>query len=68
MWLHCGEIPLHRDRETGRVLPASNPEDVEATYLELRDKGVEFSEEITTTSWGMYAILRDPDGNEFELS
>jgi len=49
-------------------LPASNPEDVERTYFELKKNGVEFSEGLTTTDWGKYAILRDPDGNEFEIS
>jgi len=49
-------------------LPASNPEDVERTYFELKKNGVEFSEGLTTTDWGKYAILRDPDRNEFEIS
>jgi uncharacterized glyoxalase superfamily protein PhnB len=49
-------------------LPASNPENVERTYFELKRKGVEFSEELTATDWGKYAILKDPDGNEFEIS
>jgi hypothetical protein len=26
------------------------------------------SEPLTTVEWGKYAISRDPDGNEFELS
>lgn len=68
IWLQCGEITTHKDEKTGHVLLASNPEDVERTYLELRKNGVEFSEQLTTTNWGKYAILRDPDGNEFEIS
>ncbi len=68
IWLHCGKITVRKDEKTGQVLPASNPEEVERTYHELKKKGVEFSEELTTTSWGKYAIMRDLDGNEFEIS
>ncbi len=68
VWLRCGEITIRKDERTGQVLPASNPENVERTYFELKKNGVEFSEELTTTDWGKYAILRDPDGNEFEIS
>ena len=68
VWLQCGEIIIRKDEKTGVVIPASKPEDVEKTYLELKKKGVEFSEELTTTDWGKLAILKDPDGNEFEIS
>ena len=68
VWLQCGEITMHRDEKTGIITPASKPEDVERTYHELKKKGVEFSQELTTANWGKYAILRDLDGNEFERS
>lgn len=68
VWLQCGEITIRKDEGTGQVLPASNPEDVERTYLDLKRNGVEFSEELTTTDWGRYALFRDPDGNELEIS
>jgi len=68
IWLHCGEAVMQRDNATGALIPASEPHEVETTYRELKAKGVEFSEELTSTSWGMYAILSDPDGNEFEIS
>jgi catechol 2,3-dioxygenase-like lactoylglutathione lyase family enzyme len=67
VWLNCGEIALHR-KDTGSVFPASDPANVEKTYRELKEKGVEFSMDLTTTSWGKMAILKDPDGNEFEIS
>jgi catechol 2,3-dioxygenase-like lactoylglutathione lyase family enzyme len=67
VWLRCGGVTLRREN-SGQVLPASNSENVERTYLELKRNGVEFSEELTTTDWGKYAILKDPDGNEFEIS
>ncbi len=68
IWLQCGESTTRKDERTGRLVPASNPDNVEKTYFELKKNGVEFAEELTTTSWGRYAILRDPDGNEFEIS
>jgi len=70
VWLHCGQITIPKN-EKYQDLPAwcySNPANVESTYFELKKKGVEFSEELTTTRWGKYAILKDPDGNEFEIS
>jgi catechol 2,3-dioxygenase-like lactoylglutathione lyase family enzyme len=68
IWLQCGEMVIRTDKKTGIVTPASRPEDVERTYHELKKKGVEFAEELTTTSWGKYAVLKDPDGNLFEIS
>jgi catechol 2,3-dioxygenase-like lactoylglutathione lyase family enzyme len=68
IWLHCGETTIRKDERTGQVLPASRPEEVERAYLELKRKGVEFKEELTTTDWGKYAMLKDLDGNEFEIS
>jgi len=68
IWLQSGQVIFRRVEKTGQVLPVSDPEEVEKTYHELKRKGVEFSEELTTTKWGKYAILRDPDGNEFEIS
>ena len=59
---------MRKDERTGLVTPASRPEDVERTYLEMKKKGVEFSEELTATDWGKFAIFRDLDGNEFEIS
>ena len=68
VWFQCGEITIRKDEKTGQVLPESKPEDVESTYLELKKRGVESTEELTTTNWGKYAIFRDLDGNEFEIS
>ena len=68
IWLQCGRTVIRKDERTGLTIPASRPEDVARTYRELKKKGVKFSEEITTTSWGKYAVLKDPDGNLFEIS
>ena len=43
-------------------------EDVEKTFRELRDRGVEFTQEPKTESWGTAAGFKDPDGNTFVLS
>ena len=42
-------------------------DDVQATYRQLRDKGVEFSRPPKKEAWGEYAMFKDPDGNEFIL-
>jgi catechol 2,3-dioxygenase-like lactoylglutathione lyase family enzyme len=68
IWLQCGEIVMRKDERTGRLLPASSPDNVEKTYLELKEGGVEFAEKLITTEWGKCAILKDPDGNELEIS
>jgi len=68
VWLSCGDIIMNKHKRTGQLLAASSPEDVEKTYLELKKKGVDFAEELTTASWGKYAIMKDLDGNEFEIS
>ena len=49
-------------------MPASDPQEVEKTYLGLMEKGVEFAEKLTSADWGKYAIFKDLDGNEFEIS
>lgn len=43
-------------------------ENVEKTYQELSQKGVEFAEEPKKQAWGTFAVLKDPDGNQFVLS
>ena len=58
---------MNRDEKSGQLLPASNPDEVEKTFLELKRNGVEFSEELTTADSGKCAIMRDPKGNEFEI-
>ena len=42
--------------------------DVEATYRQLRQRGVEFTSEPQQQPWGTFATFRDPDGNLFVLS
>ena len=43
-------------------------DDVERTYEELTERGVEFMQKPKKESWGTSAIFKDPDGNSFVLS
>lgn len=43
-------------------------DNVEATYRQLSERGVEFVEPPTAQPWGTFAKFRDPDGNIFVLS
>jgi predicted enzyme related to lactoylglutathione lyase len=42
-------------------------DDIEYSYRQLTDRGVEFEEEPQKQPWGTYAIFKDPDGNRFVL-
>ncbi len=43
-------------------------DDVEKTYGELMQRGVEFTQPPKKESWGTSAIFKDVDGNSFVLS
>jgi predicted enzyme related to lactoylglutathione lyase len=43
-------------------------DDVERTYRELKERGVEFTEPPKTQGWGTYALFKDQDGTTFCLS
>ncbi len=59
---------MRTDPKSGLLLPASDPAEVERAYPDLKDRGVEFSQDLATISWSKVPILKDPDGNEFEVS
>jgi len=42
-------------------------DDIEKTYRELSERGVEFAQPPKKESWGTSAIFKDPDGNSFVL-
>jgi catechol 2,3-dioxygenase-like lactoylglutathione lyase family enzyme len=42
-------------------------EDIQATYAELRDRGVEFEQEPTAQAGGTMAVFVDQDHNSFVL-
>ncbi len=39
--------------------------DAHATCAEMREQGVEISQEVTVNPWGTRFQFKDPDGNEF---
>ena len=43
-------------------------DDVEATFRQLSQRGVEFTKEPEKQPWGTFAMFKDPDGNQFVLS
>ena len=43
-------------------------DDVQATYEQLKAKGVEFVKPPKKEDWGTSAIFKDPDGNMFVIS
>jgi predicted enzyme related to lactoylglutathione lyase len=43
-------------------------DDVEATFRQLSQRGVEFVKEPQQQPWGTFAMFKDPDGNQFVLS
>jgi predicted enzyme related to lactoylglutathione lyase len=43
-------------------------DDVEATYRQLQQRGVEFVESPTSQPWGTFAKFKDSEGNVFVLS
>ncbi len=43
-------------------------EEIEKTYKELKDRGVEFEGPPKKEPWGNFAIFKDSEGNRFVLS
>lgn len=43
-------------------------DDVQATYRQLKARGVVFDSEPQKQPWGEFAKFKDPDGNQFVLS
>jgi predicted enzyme related to lactoylglutathione lyase len=58
----------HEDRIGTFFNGAFSCDDVEGTYRQLRQRGVEFTGEPQKQPWGTFATFRDPDGNQFVLS
>ena len=56
------------DRIGGFFAGALACDDVQVTYRQLVGRGVEFLSEPQKQPWGEFAIMKDPDGNQFVLS
>jgi predicted enzyme related to lactoylglutathione lyase len=57
--------PGHEDRIGSFQNLSFGVDDVDKTYRELSERGVEFTQPPTKEPWGSYAIFKDPDGNTF---
>lgn len=55
----------HEDRIGGFFNGSLACDDVDATYRQLKQRGVEFLSEPKKEPWGTYVIMKDPDGNQF---
>jgi predicted enzyme related to lactoylglutathione lyase len=60
--------PGHEDRVGTFFNGAFACDNVEATYRQLSQRGVEFVQGPTEQPWGTFAKFKDPDGNLFVLS
>lgn len=57
----------HEDRVGSFFNGSFACDDVEATYRQLSERGVEFRGPPQKQPWGTYAIFLDPEGNQFVL-
>ena len=57
----------HEDRVGSFFNGSFECDDVEHSYRQLEQRGVEFTEEPTKQEWGTFVIFKDPDGNTFVL-
>ena len=58
----------HEDRVGGFAPMTFACDDVQQTYDELRERGVEFMTPPRKEKWGMMAILKDSEGNQILIS
>lgn len=42
--------------------------DIEATFLDFKNKGISFEKELSEECWGKHFIFKDVDGNSFCVS
>ena len=55
----------HRKMIGGFMMFTFFSDDVEGTVKALKEKGVEFVQDVQKADWGTSAIFKDPDGNKF---
>ncbi|HEY3639178.1 MAG TPA: VOC family protein [Rhizomicrobium sp.] len=60
--------PGEEDKVPIRFNGSLDCDDVEATYRQLSERGVEFESPPTKQPWGRFAIMIDSEGNRFVLS
>ena len=62
------ELPAGVGAAPGAVVLGLRVEDVEATYADLKGKGVEMLTEIRDVGVGRSFQAKDPDGNVFDIT
>lgn len=61
--------PARRQKRIGMVMPVSlRCDNVQKTADELKAKGVEFAQDVKREPWGTFAIIKDPDGNQYVIA
>lgn len=60
--------PGEEDSVGGRFHGALACDDVEATWRQLTERGVEFETPPMRQPWGVFAVMLDSEGNRFVLS
>ena len=72
---HCGPGHVvrpgggeHKDRIGTFSGISFHCQDIDKTYAELVERGVEFGGPPKKEPWGSFVMLKDPDGNQFVLS
>src|SRR3954452_25222968 len=61
--------PEGEEKRIGSFMPMSYAcDDIDATYKQLRERGVEFEGDPQKQPWGTYAMFKDSEGNRFVLS
>lgn len=58
----------HEDRVGSFFNGSFQCDDVDYTYRQLSERGVQFEGQPERQPWGTFAKFRDPDGNTFVLS
>jgi predicted enzyme related to lactoylglutathione lyase len=58
----------HENRVGSFVNGSFACDDVAKTYEELKARGVEFVQPPTVQPWGIYAVIKDAEGNQLVLS
>jgi predicted enzyme related to lactoylglutathione lyase len=57
------------EKRIGSMMPATFAcDDIDQTYKELTDRGVEFEGKPQKQPWGTYAMFKDSEDNRFVLS
>jgi lactoylglutathione lyase len=66
-WLVIYPKPMMPDWAERKPSIVFESENIRKTFEEMRDRGVQFTQEPKEMPWGPFAIFLDPDGNWYGL-